>query len=249
MRSWKGGVGWASQLFGDLIEHWERRSAKALDRMHPDKLDRAKLMSLVEKYGYSDIAAALRERGGLPDPEQAYLTGNVEDIDDFSACKITRKEDWVELYAKPYYFGCEADDRMNATAFGRSNPFGSKLNAIFSSDIGHFDVIDMRHPLPEAYELVEDGHITADNFRTFTFKTRSSCGARRTRASSKARASPKKPPTSSPPRKPQPSPPPNSAPAAPPTPRRPQGRRRAAASSRSADQLNGLNDVGEACNR
>jgi len=37
--------------------------------MHPSKLDRAKLMSLVEKYGYDDIAAALRERGGLPDPE------------------------------------------------------------------------------------------------------------------------------------------------------------------------------------
>jgi predicted TIM-barrel fold metal-dependent hydrolase len=165
----EGGVGWASQLFGDLIEHWERRSAKALERMHPDKLDRAKLMSLVEKYGYSDIAAALRERGGLPDPEQAYLTGNLENIDDFSACHITRKEDWVELYAKPYYFGCEADDRMNATAFGHNNPFGSKLNAIFSSDIGHFDVIDMRHPLPEAYELVEDGHITADDFRAFTF--------------------------------------------------------------------------------
>jgi hypothetical protein len=34
----EGGVGWASQLFGDLIEHWERRSAKALERMHPDKL-------------------------------------------------------------------------------------------------------------------------------------------------------------------------------------------------------------------
>src|ERR1700751_4628705 len=66
----EGGVGWASQLFGDLIEHWERRSGKAVERMHPDKLDRAKLMSLVEKYGYSDIAAALRERGGLPDPEQ-----------------------------------------------------------------------------------------------------------------------------------------------------------------------------------
>src|SRR5208337_1313771 len=123
-----GVVGWGSQLFGDLIEHWERRSAKALERMHPDKLDRAKLLGLVEKYGYDDIAAALRERGGLPDPEQAYLTGGIENIDDFSACKITRKEDWVDLYAKPYYFGCEADDRMNATAFGRNNPFGSKLN-------------------------------------------------------------------------------------------------------------------------
>src|SRR6516225_9507609 len=102
-------------------------------------------------------------------PRAGDLTGNIEDIDDFSACKITCKEDWVELYPKPYYFGCEADDRMNATAFGRNNPFGTKLNAIFSSDIGHFDVIDMRHPLPEAYELVEDGHITTDDFRAFTF--------------------------------------------------------------------------------
>jgi hypothetical protein len=74
-----------------------------------------------------------------PTPNRPYLTGNVEDIDDFSACRITRKEDWVDLYAKPYYFGCEADDRMNATAFGGNNPFGSKLNAIFSSDIGHFE--------------------------------------------------------------------------------------------------------------
>jgi hypothetical protein len=30
---------------------------------------------------------ALRERGGLPDPQQAYLTGNVENIDYFSACE------------------------------------------------------------------------------------------------------------------------------------------------------------------
>ena len=27
----------------------------------------------------------------------------------------------------------------------------------------------MRDPLPEAYELVEDGHITEDNFRDFVF--------------------------------------------------------------------------------
>jgi len=86
-----------------------------------------------------------------------------------ASCQITRKEDWVDLYAKPYYLGCEADDLMTATAFGKNNPFGSKLNAIFSSDIGHFDVIDMRHPPSETYELVEDGHITADDFRSFTF--------------------------------------------------------------------------------
>ena len=165
----EGGVGWGCQLFGDLIEHWERRGAPALKRMDPDKLDRKLLLSMVEKYGYDDIAAVLKSRDGWPDPDAKRLIGNRAELDDFAACKITRKEDWVDLYAKPFYFGCEADDRMNATAFGRGNPFGAKLNAIYSSDIGHFDVIDFRDPLPEAYELVEEGHITSDDFRGFVF--------------------------------------------------------------------------------
>jgi predicted TIM-barrel fold metal-dependent hydrolase len=164
----EGGVGWAAQLFGDLIEHWERRNIKALENMKPEKLDRALLMSLVEKYGYTDIADALNARGGVPDPE-AQGTGHLEELDDFAKCKFTRKEDWVDLFATPFYFGCEADDRMNAQAFGKTNPFGVKLNAIYSSDIGHFDVIDMRDPLAEAHELVEDGFIDDDNFHDFVF--------------------------------------------------------------------------------
>jgi len=164
----EGGVGWASQLFGDLLEHWERRSGKALERMDPRKLDRSLLMSLAEKYGDADVVSTLHARDGWPDKD-ADLTGGVEDLDDFSACKITKKQDWVDLYVKPFYFGCEADDRMNATAFSKHNPFGAKLNALYSSDIGHFDVIDMRVPLTEAHELVDEGVITPDNFRDFTF--------------------------------------------------------------------------------
>jgi hypothetical protein len=164
----EGGVGWACQMFGDLIEHWERRSAKALERMDPRKLDRALLMSLAEKHGDPDLVASLTARDGWPDND-ATLTGGVENLDDFSACRITRKEDWVDLYARPFYFGCEADDRTNAWAFRRGNPFNAKLNAIYSSDIGHFDVIDMRNPLPEAYELVEKDLISPDNFRDFVF--------------------------------------------------------------------------------
>src|SRR6184192_619208 len=156
----EGGVGWAAQLFGDLIEHWERRGASALERMKPEKLDRKLLMSMVEKYRYDDIAEALKARDGWPSPDTQDLTGNRTELDDFAACKITRKQDWLDLYANPFYFGCEADDRMNATAFGKGNPFGAKLNAIFSSDIGHFDVIDFRDPLPQAHELVEKGLIT-----------------------------------------------------------------------------------------
>ncbi len=164
----EGGVGWGCQMFGDILEHWERRNRKALEHMDPNKLDRSLLMSLVEKYGYSDMAAVLRAQDGWPDPD-AHLTGGLDELDDFAACKITRKEDWLDLFVTPFYFGCEADDRTNAWAFSRGNPFSAQINAIYSSDIGHFDVIDMRDPLPEAYELVEDGLLTEDNFRDFTF--------------------------------------------------------------------------------
>ncbi|HMK01050.1 MAG TPA: hypothetical protein VK552_17170, partial [Reyranella sp.] len=162
-------VGWGCQLFADLIEHWERRGAKGIAYMDPKKLDRALLKSLVEKYGYDDMAAELQRRDGWPSADEDNLTGGMPVLDDFAACKIARKEDWVDLYARPYYFGCEADDRMNVTAFGKANPFGARINAIFSSDIGHFDVPDMLSPVPEAHELVEDGLITADDFRDFTF--------------------------------------------------------------------------------
>lgn len=57
---------------------------------------------------------------------------------------------------------------MNAYAFNRKvNPFGARLKAIFSSDIGHWDVLDMREVVEEAYELVEKGCITAEDFQDF----------------------------------------------------------------------------------
>ncbi len=45
----------------------------------------------------------------------------------------------------------------------------ARLNALFSSDIGHFDVPDMTAVVPEAHELVEHELLTADDFRDFTF--------------------------------------------------------------------------------
>ncbi|HEY1259566.1 MAG TPA: amidohydrolase family protein [Stellaceae bacterium] len=164
----EGGVGWACQLFCDLIEHWERRGAAGLAYMDPKKLDRPLLRKFVDQYGYADIAAELDRRDGWPSREEDELTGGVP-LDDYVACNITRKQDWIDLYAAPYYFGCEADDRMNAVAFGKTMPLGARINAIFSSDIGHFDVPDMLNPLPESYELVEDGLITPADFRDFTF--------------------------------------------------------------------------------
>jgi predicted TIM-barrel fold metal-dependent hydrolase len=164
----EGGVGWGCQLFCDLIEHWERRGAKGLANMDPTKLDRKLLRELVGKYGYADIGAELDRRDGWPMKEEDSLTGGGP-LDDYHFCKISQKQDWIDLFATPYYFGCEADDRMNAVAFGKAMPLGARINAIYSSDIGHFDVVDMRDPLPEAFELVEDGLITESDFHDFVF--------------------------------------------------------------------------------
>ena len=76
-----------------------------------------------------------------------------------------------DLFAARFYFGCEADDPMVAWAFAdQLNPLGAQLRPMFSSDIGHWDVPSMEGVLAEAFELVEDGHLDAAAFRTFTFE-------------------------------------------------------------------------------
>jgi predicted TIM-barrel fold metal-dependent hydrolase len=166
----EGGVGWATMLYADLLSHWEKRSRKGLEVNDPRNLDRRLLMELAEKHGYGEILAALKERDGWPAPGDEKLTGNIADLDDFSRCEVTSKADFRALFLEPLFFGCEADDPMNAWAFDRRvNPGGARLNAIFSSDIGHFDVPDMREVVPEAYELVEHDLISASDFRDFTF--------------------------------------------------------------------------------
>ena len=45
----------------------------------------------------------------------------------------------------------------------------TKINALFSSDIGHFDVPDMREVLEDAHGLVTEGLMSEADFRAFTF--------------------------------------------------------------------------------
>ena len=69
-----------------------------------------------------------------------------------------------------FYFGCEADDPINAMAFdAKKLPFEARLNAIFSSDMGHWDVPDMTEITEEAYEMVEHGLISEADFSDFVF--------------------------------------------------------------------------------
>jgi hypothetical protein len=92
------------------------------------------------------------------------------DLDEWARCGITRKEDIRDLFVPPFYFGCEGDDRVTAWAFdAKKNPFGSRLNAIYSSDLGHWDLPDMRDAAVEAYELVEKELISEEDFKDFVF--------------------------------------------------------------------------------
>ncbi len=166
----EGGVGWACQLYADLVGHWQVRNANALEETNPSNLDRDLLLKLADEYGDERLARAVRQGQGIGRSAGPDTVGHIENLDDYSACEIGRAEDIRDLFIPSFYFGCEADDRMNAWAFnGNFNPFGSRLNALFGSDIGHFDVADMAHVVPEAYELVAEGLISEDDFRDFTF--------------------------------------------------------------------------------
>ena len=166
----EGGVGWACMLYADLIGHWEKRNRRAIEHTNPAKLDRGALLALAEKYGRPALVEAVRRGEGLEGDTNSTLTGGIEDLDDYFRCAIERREDIRDRFVPRFYFGCEADDPVNAWAFnGKSNPMGARLNALFSSDIGHFDVPDMADVVPEAYELVEHGLITDDDFRDFMF--------------------------------------------------------------------------------
>ena len=162
----EGGVSWAAQLYADLVGHWEKRNRDAIRDLDPSRIDVTQLLDLFAKYGDGRFAIApsvIRDAVTRLEPEPPAL-------DEYAACGIEKAEDIRDRFVPRFYFGCEADDPLVATAFDtRLLPFGAKLRAMFSSDIGHWDVPDMREVLEEAHELVERGLLTSEDFRDFVF--------------------------------------------------------------------------------
>jgi len=160
----EGGVGWAVNLMCDLIGHWEKLNPAAVrQHRHPSNTDVAELRRLFQHYG----AEPVRRR--LDDILASSLQMEPQDmiLDDYGQTGVENKGDIVELFRRSFYFGCEADDPLTAWAFDER--MGAKLKAVFSSDIGHWDVARMDEVLPEAFELVEKGLLTEGDFRDFAF--------------------------------------------------------------------------------
>jgi hypothetical protein len=164
----EAGVGWAVNLYADLVGHWEKRNGAKMSNYDPKNVDQELFQQLVREYGDARLLAKADELGGA-----GFLGDDREDrsrIDEFAAVGLDRAEQIRDRFIPNFFFGCEADDPINATAFNEKvNPFGARLNAVFSSDIGHWDVPDMREVLGEAHELLEHDLVTPSDFRDFVF--------------------------------------------------------------------------------
>jgi predicted TIM-barrel fold metal-dependent hydrolase len=166
----EGGVSWACQMCLDLIEHWEKRRRAGLQ--YPSETDVAELHQLIGRYGDEKLkanASALMNNLDAFRPECSLeeLARPEHVSDDFEAAGINSKEDVRAVFSGSFFFGCEADDRATMWAFDPR--MGVRLRPVFSSDFTHFDVPDFKEVIPEAFELVEKGFVTAEDFREFTF--------------------------------------------------------------------------------
>ncbi|MBW2232443.1 MAG: amidohydrolase family protein [Deltaproteobacteria bacterium] len=165
----EGGVAWGANLYSDLLGHFEKRGGTAIRQFDPAHVDRAQMKDLFERYG----PETFQRRIDQLDESLTILSDPTEDpasLDEFRHSGVEKPEDIRRIFSEQLFFGCEADDPMNALAFDtRTNPMGARLRAIFSSDIGHWDVPDMNVVLPEAWELVEEERLDRADFRDFTF--------------------------------------------------------------------------------
>jgi predicted TIM-barrel fold metal-dependent hydrolase len=166
----EGGVSWACQMCADMIEHWEKRRRAGLQ--DPRTTDVAELRRLIERYGDPATKAHAESILGNLDvfrPEVSIeeLSRPEHVVDDFEASGVQSKADIRAVFAESFYFGCEADDR--ATLFAFDPRLGVRLRPVFSSDFTHFDVPDFEDVIPEAFEMVERGYLSEQDFREFTF--------------------------------------------------------------------------------
>ena len=166
----EGGATWAASLLGDVIGHLQKRSGDAVGRYDPRALDLAALRDLLAEHGEPALVA---RAGRLEDAVFSLLSDPDEDraaLDEFASSGLRSAEHTVDVFRRQVFLGCEADDPLTPVAFDRRLlPGGQPLNAFFSSDIGHWDVPDARAVLPEAWEAVEHGFLTEEDFRAFTY--------------------------------------------------------------------------------
>jgi len=164
----EGGVAWACQLYADLVSHYEKRNGEAVQQYNPARFDRTVGSELFARYAEGRIAT-MGEAFEADMQREISAPQDPRGVDDFAESGIQSVDDLAGIFREQFNFGCEADDHLSPLAFDqRVLPRGIRMNALFSSDIGHWDVTEMRGVLPEAWELVDEGLLTPEQFRAFT---------------------------------------------------------------------------------
>jgi predicted TIM-barrel fold metal-dependent hydrolase len=162
----EGGVMWGASLLADLVGHWEKRGAHAIDTLDPERLDVSAVMALVGQFGTDEMAAN-------SDRLQEWLDrrpGRPAQTDEFAAAAVSSPEDIIQALAERSFFGCEADDPLVPLAFGlRVAHRPADLQPMLGTDVGHWDAPVMSDVLPEAYEAVDEGRMDDDQMRAFVF--------------------------------------------------------------------------------
>lgn len=172
----EGGADWGAHVYIHLVDRFSKRSLEGLQNYNPDLTNSDELFELFEQYG-GDIT-----QGHSLSKEE--LTKSVlgasfnrhsrspvgSELEDFGAAGIQSIEDIRARWVNSFFFGSESDDRTIAAAFNdKANPLGVKINAIYSSDVGHWDVPDLTAPLAESWDLVREGVISEDDFKAYVF--------------------------------------------------------------------------------
>ncbi|MFN6461520.1 MAG: amidohydrolase family protein [Nostoc sp. DedVER02] len=172
----EGGADWGARVYIHLVDRFLKRNIKALENYNPALTNADELFEIFERYG-----AEVTQGHSLDKDE---LTKTVlgasfsrhsrapigSELDDFAAAGIETIEDIRDRWVNSFFFGSESDDRTIATAFNdKANPLGVKINAIYSSDVGHWDVPDLTSPLAESWDLVQEGVISEADFKSYVF--------------------------------------------------------------------------------
>jgi hypothetical protein len=165
----EGGVAWALELSAGLLGHYEKRDHGAVRQYDPREFDLELGHELFEQYA----RGRMQERVDDFDAGAKAAREAVEDPAgyDFAESLITGPEDIIAMFTDQFAFGCEADDSLNALP---SHEAGARRSPIqrthLVGDIGHWDVPNMAGVLEAAWELVDSGLLSKNDFRMFTFE-------------------------------------------------------------------------------
>ncbi len=172
----EGGAAWASSVYAHLVDRFQKRNRQTVHNYDPAELDIDVLNNFFQEYGqdlFNGKQYSKEEIGDLAfgiTRQSRTQPQKLEEIDDFAIAGIETIEDIRDRFVPHFYLGNEADDRTVAAAFNdKVNPLGVKLNAYWSSDTGHWDVPDLTETLAETWDLVEEGVITAEDFKALVF--------------------------------------------------------------------------------